>query len=106
MAFHWVNWFLQIGIKRNGKQYENLGKKIYFLYPLYKSAPPRVLIYSSFTFSFFIIIFPNMPFRLDPFPKFSQDVLRSVQNARIIIFAVVIAKITLDRLYKYAMVSV
>ncbi|KAI8885902.1 hypothetical protein K501DRAFT_284050 [Backusella circina FSU 941] len=45
-----------------------------------------------------------MKFRLDPFPKFTQDVLRSVLNARIIIFSVVIAKITLDRLYKYAVI--
>jgi hypothetical protein len=46
-----------------------------------------------------------MKFRLDPFPKFTQTLLNSLLNARILIFTVVIAKITLDRLYKYAMVK-
>lgn len=46
-----------------------------------------------------------MKFRLDPFPEFTAVVLNSLFNARILIFSVVIAKITLDRLYKYAMVN-
>jgi hypothetical protein len=44
-------------------------------------------------------------FRLDPFPKFTQILLSSLLNARILVFSVVVAKITLDRLYKYAMVK-
>lgn len=44
-------------------------------------------------------------FRLDPFPKVTDVLLRGLLNARILIFSVVVAKITLDRLYKYAMVS-
>lgn len=46
-----------------------------------------------------------MKFSLDPFPKFSETALAALLNARILIFSVVVAKITLDRLYKYAMVS-
>lgn len=46
-----------------------------------------------------------MKFRLDPFPKFTETALAALLNARILIFTVVVAKITLDRLYKYAMVS-
>ncbi|GAA5799658.1 hypothetical protein EDC94DRAFT_581358 [Helicostylum pulchrum] len=45
-----------------------------------------------------------MKFRLDPFPKFSETALAGLLNARILIFSVVVAKITLDRLYKYAMI--
>lgn len=43
-----------------------------------------------------------MKFRLDPLPKLTELALNSFLNARILIFTVVIAKITLDRLYKYA----
>ncbi|KAG2208115.1 hypothetical protein INT47_010477 [Mucor saturninus] len=45
-----------------------------------------------------------MKFRLDPFPKFTETALAALLNARILIFAIVVAKITLDRLYKYAMI--
>jgi hypothetical protein len=46
-----------------------------------------------------------MKFRLDPSPKLTQTLLNCFLNARMLIFAVVVAKITLDRLYKYAMVK-
>ncbi|KAI7904981.1 uncharacterized protein BX663DRAFT_501262 [Cokeromyces recurvatus] len=45
-----------------------------------------------------------LKFNLDPFPKFTRLIANSVTNARILIFAVVIAKITLDRLYKYSVI--
>lgn len=43
-------------------------------------------------------------FRLDPFPQFTELVYRSLLNARFLIFSTVVAKITLDKLYKYAVV--
>ncbi|KAG1373750.1 hypothetical protein G6F61_009917 [Rhizopus arrhizus] len=43
-------------------------------------------------------------FRLDPFPRFTELALNSLFNARILIFSVVVAKITLDRLYRYAVI--
>lgn len=46
-----------------------------------------------------------MKFRLDPFPRFTELALNSLFNARILIFSVVVAKITLDRLYRYAVVK-
>lgn len=45
-----------------------------------------------------------MKFRLDPFPQVSETLLNSLLNARILIFSIVVAKIMLDRLYKYAVV--
>ncbi|KAI9480818.1 MAG: hypothetical protein EXX96DRAFT_564227 [Benjaminiella poitrasii] len=43
-------------------------------------------------------------FNLDPFPNFTRNVANSVLNARILIFTVVIAKLALDRLYKYSVI--
>ncbi|CEG68761.1 hypothetical protein RMATCC62417_04958 [Rhizopus microsporus] len=43
-------------------------------------------------------------FRLDPFPQFTELVYRSLLNARFLIFSTVVAKITLDKLYKYAVI--
>ncbi|KAG0891371.1 hypothetical protein G6F34_011742 [Rhizopus arrhizus] len=40
----------------------------------------------------------------DPFPRFTELALNSLFNARILIFSVVVAKITLDRLYRYAVI--
>ncbi|KAL9555969.1 hypothetical protein MBANPS3_002118 [Mucor bainieri] len=45
-----------------------------------------------------------MKFRLDPFPQLSETLLNSLLNARILIFSIVVAKIMLDRLYKYAVI--
>ncbi|KAI8979621.1 hypothetical protein BDF20DRAFT_1000888 [Mycotypha africana] len=45
-----------------------------------------------------------MSFRLDPFPQLTKILLNSFLNARILIFTTVIAKITLDRLYKYSVI--
>ncbi|KAI9250791.1 hypothetical protein BY458DRAFT_559619 [Sporodiniella umbellata] len=45
-----------------------------------------------------------MKFRLDPFPRLTQVLYNSFLNARFLIFATVVAKITLDRLYRYALI--
>ncbi|KAG1445773.1 hypothetical protein G6F56_009798 [Rhizopus delemar] len=45
-----------------------------------------------------------MKFRLDPFPQLTQLLLNSFLNARLLIFSTVVAKITLDRLYRYSMI--
>ena len=52
-----------------------------------------------------LFILTCMPFRLDPFPQLTEKALNSLLNARFLVFAVVVAKVTLDRLYKYAMVK-
>ncbi|KAI8353262.1 hypothetical protein EDC96DRAFT_517374 [Choanephora cucurbitarum] len=43
-------------------------------------------------------------FRLDPFPKLTRLLLNSLLNARILVFAIVVAKITVDRLYRYSVI--
>lgn len=57
-----------------------------------------------FSFSLLFYFFKMIKFRLDPFPQFTELVYRSLLNARFLIFSTVVAKITLDKLYKYAVV--
>lgn len=69
-----------------------------------KSRPWLFYLFFSLSLALNKTLPSRMKFRLDPFPKFSETALAGLLNARILIFSVVVAKITLDRLYKYAMV--
>ncbi|KAI8069900.1 hypothetical protein BC940DRAFT_17390 [Gongronella butleri] len=42
--------------------------------------------------------------RLDPFPKFSEQVGEALKNPRLIVFSIVMTKMCLDRVYKFASV--
>jgi hypothetical protein len=74
------------------------------LFYLFINYFPVEHFYHIFLYSFLNYILA-MKFRLDPFPRVSETLLNSFLNARILIFSIVVAKIMLDRLYKYAVVK-